>query len=64
MERTNPTDHPASSFSPASSTNANERERERKKQTGNVRRVLTSRKSLREWIGEIVRSFITLIYEC
>ncbi|CAD6585124.1 MAG: hypothetical protein TREMPRED_004054 [Tremellales sp. Tagirdzhanova-0007] len=51
LERTNPTDIPASSFVPASQTQG----QGKKKQTPNVRRILYNKKSLKDWLDELVR---------
>lgn len=75
LERTNPTDIPASSFLPQStsllplnaSVNSNVGSGGsgagggmggaaiKKKQTGNVRKILYAKKSLKDWLEELVR---------
>ncbi|ORX38197.1 hypothetical protein BD324DRAFT_619928 [Kockovaella imperatae] len=61
LERTNPTDIPASSFAvnpPPSSastltTSLNPAVQSKKKQSGNVRKILYARKSLKDWLEEL-----------
>ncbi|KAL7422575.1 hypothetical protein Q5752_003223 [Cryptotrichosporon argae] len=59
LERTNPTDIPASSFVPApastpvASGSASASAAAKKKQSANVRRALYAKKSLRDWLGEL-----------
>ena len=58
LQRTNPTDIPASSFVPTSSVNGQAgpggSAASKKKQSGNVRKILYARKSLNDWIEELV----------
>ncbi|AAW44876.2 expressed protein [Cryptococcus deneoformans JEC21] len=58
LERTNPTDIPASSFVPAESSQTPapgplQQLPARKKQTANVRRILYNKKSLKDWLDEL-----------
>ncbi|KAK4690057.1 hypothetical protein P7C73_g58, partial [Tremellales sp. Uapishka_1] len=58
LERTNPHDIPATSFvpQPSSSTSATPTTSvpPKKKQSANVRRILNSKKSLKDWLDELV----------
>nr|XP_018261881.1 uncharacterized protein I303_06326 [Kwoniella dejecticola CBS 10117]OBR84039.1 hypothetical protein I303_06326 [Kwoniella dejecticola CBS 10117] len=64
LERTNPTDIPATSFIPQSqaasalhpTANANAN---KKKQSANVRRILYGKKSLKDWLDELLIFVIT-----
>lgn len=68
LERTNPTDIPASSFVPPTTStstgvgvgvnnqiNAAGALTGKKKQSGNVRKILYAKKSLKDWLEELVR---------
>jgi hypothetical protein len=48
-QRTNPTDIPSTSFVPPAT------DKTKKKQSANVRRILTGRKGLKDWLDELVR---------
>ena len=56
-KRTNPTDIPTSSFVPGNSTKTPQTQvqvDQKKKQPANVRKVLYARKSLKDWLEELV----------
>ncbi|TYJ53940.1 hypothetical protein B9479_005415 [Cryptococcus floricola] len=60
LERTNPTDIPASSFVPGnvqSAGLAQVNQPPKKKQTANVRRILYNKKSLDDWLDELPNRF-------
>ena len=61
-QRTNPTDIPASSFVPAAAILPGQAAPPpKKKQTGNVRKLLYARKTLKDWLEELVRgSFLRM----
>jgi zinc finger HIT domain-containing protein 1 len=57
-ERTNPTDIPNSSFVPGTNTKTPQAQQlqadQKKKQPANVRKVLYARKTLKDWLEELV----------
>lgn len=69
VQRTNPTDIPASSFIPSDSVSKTgglpglsvvlippTNDKSKKKQSGNVRKILYAKKSLKDWLEELVSS--------
>ncbi|WWC90344.1 uncharacterized protein L201_005277 [Kwoniella dendrophila CBS 6074] len=53
LERTNPTDIPATSFIPGSTTTNLNSPIGKKKQSSNVRKILYGKKSLKDWLDEL-----------